>query len=215
MDGQHDPQLPVVSAPPPLAAPIIQPAPAPAAPSGRRPGRFLVLRRALRLMFRRWLYAMTLLFRWMRPFAGFVAVIVVLLGVAGWMAAQLWLPAASSGADVRVAPIVPAAAVEHYIQGQQTFNADLMWESLSSEAQAARLENGISKDMMQFQANRDRQRGVQFLRYDYIGGVKLKDGGSMYFYAVDLDSPQRSGKLPFTFLADSEGKVRGLIAPEY
>ncbi|HEX5690111.1 MAG TPA: hypothetical protein VFX76_08915, partial [Roseiflexaceae bacterium] len=100
-------------------------------------------------------------------------------------------------------------------QGQQTFNADLMWDSLSPEAQASRLESGISKDMMQVQANRDRQRGVQFLHFDYIGGVKLKDGGSMYFYAVELDSPQRSGKLPFTFVADSDGKVRGLIAPEY
>jgi hypothetical protein len=174
-----------------------------------------MLRRALRLLFRRWLYAMAIIFRWMRPVAGFVAVIVVLVGLLGWMAVQLWWPSGDAAADQRVASIVPASGVQHYIQGQQTFNADLMWESLSPEAQASRLENGISKDMMQIQANRDRQRGVQFLHFDYIGGVKLKDGGSMYFYAVDLDSPQRSGKLPFTFVADSEGKVRGLIAPEY
>jgi hypothetical protein len=169
----------------------------------------------MRLLFRRWLYVMTILFRWMRPIAGFVAIVVVLLGLMTWMAVQLWWPSGEAPQDARVASLQPAPAVVHYIEGQQTFNADLMWEALSPEAQAARLENGVSKDMMQFQANRDRMRGVQFRHFDYIGGVKLKDGSSMYFYAVDLDSPQGSGKLPFTFVADSDGRVRGLIAPEY
>jgi len=211
MERPHDPQLPIVSAP---AAPI-QPISVAITSPAKRPGRFLVLRRTIRLLFRRWLYVMTLLFRWMRPIAWSVAIVVVLLGVMAWMAVQLWWPSGNTAQDARVAPLQPAPGVEHYIQGQQTFNADLMWESLSPEAQASRLENGMSKNVMQTQANRDRMRGVQFKHFDYIGGVKLKDGSSMYFYAVDLDSPQGSGKLPFTFVADSDGRVRGLIAPEY
>src|SRR5262245_47935334 len=127
MEGSHDPQLPVVSAP---TAQLAPPAAAPAAAPARRPGRFLVFRRAVRLLFRRWLYAMTILFRWMRPVAGFVVAIVALLGVVGWLAAQLWWPSGDAAKDARVAPLVPAAAVEHYILGQQSFNADLMWESL-------------------------------------------------------------------------------------
>jgi hypothetical protein len=218
MEGSHDPQLPVISTPPVSAAPPTlpaQPVPAPIAPPAKRPGRFLVFRRVTRLLVRRWLYAMTILFRWLRPVAGFLVTIVALLGVIGWLAAKLWWPAGEVSKDVRVAPLVPAPAVEHYIQGQQSFNADLMWESLSPAAQASRLENGVSKDVMQVQANRQRLGGVQYRHYDYIGGVKLKDGGSMYFYAVDLDTPQGSGKLPFTFVADSDGKVQGVIAPQY
>ena len=60
---------------------------------------------------------------------------------------------------------------------------------------------------MQAQANSERTGGLQYRRYDYIGGVKLNDG-EHYFYAVDLSSPQGSAKLPITFLADSDGKVR-------
>ncbi len=175
------------------------------APPAKRPGRWLRLRRTLRLLFRRWLYAMTLVFRWMRPYAAFVGIVAALLGVIVWMGVQLWWPSASTTQDVRV--------VAHYIQGQQTFNADLMWESLSTTSQVNRLQNGISKATMQAQANSERTGGLQYRHYDYIGGVKLNDGGSMYFYAVDLSSPQGSAKLPITFLADSDGKVRTLIVP--
>jgi hypothetical protein len=164
---------------------------------------------------RRWLYVMAILFRWMRPFIGFVAAVAALLVVILWMSVQLWGPASTASQDARVAALPPSPDVEHYIQGQQTFNADLMWASLSTEAQAARLQSGASKLTMQSQVDQDRLRGVQFLHYDYIGGVKLRDGGTMFFYAVDLDTPERTSKLPFTFVADKDGKVRGLIAPEY
>src|SRR5262245_48589891 len=126
MEGSHDPQLPVVSTPPMLPA-----APTPIAPPAKRPGRFLVFRRAMRLLFRRWLYVMTVLFRWMRPAVGFVAVIAVLLGVVGWLAAQLWWPGGDAPRDVRVAPLPPPSAIETFLQGQQTYNAELMWQAYS------------------------------------------------------------------------------------
>jgi hypothetical protein len=162
---------------------------------------------------RRWFYVMTVIFRWMRPFAGFVAVIAALLVLIVLIAVQLWWPA-TDAQDVRVAALPPPPAVEHYIQGQQTFNADLIWESLSTEAQVEKLQNGASKATLQSQADQERLR-VQYLHYDYIGGVKLKSGGSMYFYAVDLATPELSGKLPFTFVADKDGKVLMLVAPKY
>jgi hypothetical protein len=70
MEGSHETQLPVVDTPTTSLSSSIQSAPAPSASPARRPGRFLVFRRAMRLLFRRWLYVMTLLFRWMRPVAG-------------------------------------------------------------------------------------------------------------------------------------------------
>jgi len=213
MDGQHESQLPVVSAPPQLAAPVIQAEPASVASPPRRPGRFLVLRRAIRLMFRRWLYAMTLLFRWMRPVAGFVAVILVLLGVMGWMAAQLWLPSAGTQRDVRVAPLQPPGAVEAFLQGQQTYNAELMWEAYSPHYQAAQLQRGASKDMLQAQADSQRRRGLQYVHSDYIGGVKLDDGRSMYFYTVDLTLESQHATLPYIFTADPQGKIVEIDSP--
>src|SRR5262245_3490580 len=98
MDGSPEPQYPIVS---PAAAPPAHPTPI--SPPTKRPGRFLVFCRLTRLLFRRWLYAMTILFRWIRPIAGFLAVIVALVSVIGWMAVQLWWPAGEAPKDARVA----------------------------------------------------------------------------------------------------------------
>src|SRR5262245_15581081 len=109
MEGSPEPQYPIVSAPATLPA-----QPAPIAPPAKRPGRFLVFRRLTRLLFRRWLYAMTVLFRWMRPIAGFLVVIVALISLIGWMAVQLWWPAGEAPKDARVAPLPPTSAIETF-----------------------------------------------------------------------------------------------------
>ena len=67
------------------------------------------------------------------PYAVFVGIVTVLLGVIVWMGVQLWWPSASTTQDVRVVALPPPPAVQNYIQGQQTFNADLMRESLSTD----------------------------------------------------------------------------------
>jgi hypothetical protein len=210
MEGSHEPQLPVVSAPAVLAA---QPTPIPIAPPARRPGRFLVFRRLIRLLFRRWLYAMAILFRWLRPVLGFVVAIVALLGVIGWMAVQLWWPSGDSPRDARVAPLAPASAVETFLQGQQTYNAELMWQAYSADYQAAQLERGATKAVLQAQADSQRRRGLQYVHSDYIGGVKLEDGRSMYFYTVDLALQAQHGKFPYIFTADPEGKIVDIDSP--
>src|SRR5262245_18340854 len=199
MEGSHDPQLPVVSAPAALPA---QPAPNPIAPPTRRPGRFLVLRRLTRLLFRRWLYAMTVLFRWMRPAIGYVAVIVALLGVIGWMAVQLWWPDSNTPRDARVAPLPPTRAIESFLQGQQTYNAELMWQPYSPDYQAAQLERGATKAVLPAQADCQLRRGLQYTHADHIGCVKLEDGRSMYFYTVDLALESLHGKFPYIFTSD-------------
>jgi hypothetical protein len=208
MEGSHEPQLPVVSAPAVHSA-----LPAPIAPPVKRPGRFLVFWRITRLLFRRWLYAMTILFRWLRPVAGFLAVIIALVGVIGWMAAQLWWPAGDAPRDARVAPLAPASAIETFLQGQQTYNADLMWQAYSADYQAAQLERGATKDVLQAQADSQRRRGLQYVRSDYIGGVKLEDGRSMYFYTVDLALEAQHGKFPYIFTADPDGKIVAIDSP--
>jgi hypothetical protein len=208
MEGSPEPQYTVVNTSVPLAA-----QPQVIAPPAKRPGRFLVFRRLTRLLFRRWLYAMTILFRWMRPVAGYLAAIVFLLGVCGWMAVQLWWPTGEAPKDARVAALPPTSAIEAFLQGQQTYNAELMWQAYSPDYQAAQLERGATKAVLQAQADSQRRRGLQYVRADYIGGVKLEDGRSMYFYTVDLALETQHGKFPYIFTADPEGKIVEIDSP--
>ena len=205
MERPHDPQYPVVGAPAPSSS--IEPVSVAITSPLRRPGRFLVFRRATRLLFRRWLYAMTLVFRWMRPFAGFIAIVVVLLGVVAWMATQLWWPASAPAQDMRVASLQPAPAIQTYLQGQQSHNADLIWQAYSPSFQATELQRGVTKVLLQAQADTERQNGWRYGRADYIGGIKLDSDHSMYFYTVDLTVNAQQFKTPFIFVADLKGEL--------
>lgn len=214
MQSSYDPQLPVASTPAASVAPSTQPVivGAVAAPA-KRPGRFLVIRKAMRLLVRRWLYTMTLLFRWMRPFAGFAAVIALLLIAMSWMAVQLWWPSSAPAQDVRVAALEPAPSVKEFLQGQQSYNADLMWQAYSPDYQAAELQRGATKAMLQAQADNQRRVGLRYVRSEYIGGVKMEDGRSMYFYTIDLARDALRAKIPFIFTADPNGKIIEIDSP--
>lgn len=202
-------QQPVVSGSqltPNYAVPATYAAPQPA--TSERPSRWLVFRRGVRLLIRRLIYGLVLLFRPLRPIAGFVVVVLALLGVIGWMAFQLWGPApAETVGDTRAPLIPPSTAVENYIKGQQNYNAELMWSSLSTESQANQLNGGASKETLQERINQKKTGGLRFSKYEYIGGVQLEQGGNMYVYSVDVQTPSASGKLPMTFLVDSDGKI--------
>ena len=179
----------------------------------RRPGIWTIFVRTLRLLLRRFLYTLIVLGRPLRPIAGFLVVVLALLGVIGWLSYQLWAPKPGESHDTRVSPLPPSSAVETYIQGQRTYNASLMWDALSNEAQANRLSQGASKETLRVRADNEKLQGLQYKNYDYIGGVKLPDGGRMYFYAVDLEFQSKRGKLPMTFTADADGKVISVYSP--
>ncbi|HJZ48760.1 MAG TPA: hypothetical protein VKE41_16395 [Roseiflexaceae bacterium] len=211
MDETREPQQAVAA---PVAYQPVYPAPqAPYyAPPPVKAGRWLRFRRMNRLLLRRLLYGMTLLGRALRPYAAFIVVILALLGVIGWMSYLLWAPKAAPVAFQRAESLPPAAAVETYIKGQQNFNADMMWDSYSTDYQANQLANGASKATLQAQASSQRSAGLQFVHYDYIGGVKL-DTGSMYFYSVDLSLQNQRARFPIIFKADHDGKIVGIDSP--
>lgn len=169
----------------------------------------------IRLMLVRILRGLLIGGRVLRPYAMFFFVVIALLGVIGWMGIQLWWPKTTSTAvvDQRVAALPPASAVETYMKGRQSYNADMMWDSFSTEYQADQLENGASKSTMQAQANRERLIGLKYERYEYIGGVKLEDGSGMYFYALELSLQNQQAKLPIVFSADADGKIERIILP--
>jgi hypothetical protein len=185
-------------------------------PTPVKASRWLRFRRLLRLLLRRVLYGTTIVGRVLRPFAAFIAIVLVLLGALSYLSYLLWWPSSDTAVvDTRVAAIAPAPAVERYIQGQQSFNADLMWEAFSTDFQARQLSQGASKDTLQSQADQERQMGFQYSHYDYIGGVKREDGGSMYFYSVDVKLPDQQVKVPYVYIADADGKIINIMYPRF
>ncbi len=184
-----------------------------AAPAAPRAGAFTRFVRLLRLLLRRLLYGTVLLGRALRPFALTLVVAAGLLSVIGWMSWQIWGPKPGAPDFVRAESIAPAPAVLNYLQGRKTFNADLMWEAFSTEYQSSQLNLGASKATLQSQANTEKSMGLVYNRYDYVGGVSLDDGGSMYFYSVLVSMQSQSAKVPLVITANPDGKIVSIISP--
>ena len=166
-----------------------------------------------RLLLRRLLRGSIVVGRVLRPYAATLIVAFVLLGVIGWMSYLLWAPKAAPAAFQRADSLPPAAAVETFIKGQQDFNADMMWDAYSTDYQASQLASGASKATLQAQATSQRSAGLQFVHSDYIGGVQLDGGRSMYFYTIDLAKADQHGRFSYVFTADADGKVVDVDSP--
>jgi len=147
----------------------------------------------------------------LRPRLGWVLAVMVLSGIVGFqflLLASSWLSAASS-ADQRVSNLQPPPAVERFLTGQATYDADLMWDALSADLQSAFAERGGSKEAMAAQAQSERVAGQRYREAAYIGGVPLQDNRWRFFYVVDIVSPapERNGRFTFIFTTDRDGKI--------
>ncbi len=165
----------------------------------------LLLRRLARLLLRLWLLA--------RPHLGWLVLTAFLLGIIGVLGLMLIVPrlvgAADDPGDARVALIQPADAVENFLRGQQTYDADLMWESLSPELRSALEQQAITRDSLAEQVESERRAGHRYRRFEYVGGVEVEGRRKMYFYVVEIQSPvpERNGTFSFVFTVDPNGKI--------
>ncbi len=100
-------------------------------------------------------------------------------------------------------------ATEDYLHGNRDYNADLIWNSLDSDAQSRLTAGGGSRDDLQQQMDTAKQKGVQLAEMSYIGGKTLPDGSSMQFYLVGIR--QQAGSSvdyqPYMFTLDRDGKI--------
>lgn len=206
MHSSYDPQHPLVN----NTATPSPPSQAPMTP--QRPGRFLVLRTTIRLLVLRFLYNLTILFRKLRPHAISASIITFLLILVAFMAVKLWWPT-TPVEDVRVAALPPAPAVEAFLKGQQSYNADVMWDSFSLQYQAQRLQRGSDKSILQMQADEERRQGLRYGNPSYIGGKKLEDGSSLYFYTLELAFNTQRATMPYVFTAGPDGKITSIYSP--
>ena len=124
------------------------------------------------------------------------------------------------GAGVALAPSIPGVAVIRpgagepqatgdYLRGNRDYNADLVWQSLSSDARQRLSGQGGSEEDLQRQMELARQRGFRLEDYSYIGGKSLPDGTSMQFYLVSVRQQTRAelDYQPYMFTLDRDGKI--------
>jgi hypothetical protein len=136
----------------------------------------------------------------------------------GWLAGLVLIIAAIVVAPMYIGSIPGVAnlrppsapnATEDYLRGNQTYNADLVWNSLDSDAQSRLTSQGGSRDDLQQQMDAAKQKGVQIAEMSYIGGKSLPDGTSMQFYLVGIR--QQAGSSidyqPYMFTLDRDGKI--------
>ena|SRR5712691_1268390 len=101
-------------------------------------------------------------------------------------------------------------STDNYLKGNQTYNAELMWNSMSDEAlERFRTRGGTQQDM-QRQLEMARSSGTKVEQVNYIGGQGLPDGTSLQFYVVSTRGP---GTRPdpeyvtYIFTLDRSGKI--------
>src|SRR5438876_4400933 len=113
---------------------------------------------------------------------GWLAGLVVLVALI--IAVPMFLPSIPGMANLRgsTAPV----STEDYLRGNRDYNADLVWNSLDTDAQSRLASQGGSRDDLQQQMDAARQKGVQLAEMAYIGGKSLPDGTSMQFYLVGI-----------------------------
>lgn len=198
--------MPTSPSTPHLATPQAVAYPAPPAPSALE----LAIRYA-RLLLHRALWLAEQLWRLLRPQLGWLVFTTVLLGVIGWLSLLLVLPrlVRSESADTRVALIPPAPAVLDFLRGQQSYDADLMWESFSASFQETLQARDFTRERLAAQMEQERRAGQRYRKFDYVGGVRLANAQTMYFYVVEVALPQENGSrsISFVFTVDRDGKI--------
>jgi hypothetical protein len=143
----------------------------------------------------------------------FVIVLVALLAAASLALFQSGLPALSlslPSAPFRVGGGGAPSATENYMKGTETFNAELVWNALSDEAQGRYRSRGGSMQALQGQMDQAKQAGAQLEQVTYIGGQAFPDGTSMHFYTVLTRGPQSrtdAEPVPYVFTLDKSGKI--------
>jgi hypothetical protein len=156
------------------------------------------IRRALVRIIRHFVLHPAALIGWL---IGLIAVIAVLVAI------PMFAPSIPVLSTLR--PQSAPSATEDYMRGNRDYNADLMWQSLSNDAQSRLRDQGGSPEDLQRQMDSAKQRGMRLEEVSYIGGKALPDGTSMQFYLVGIRQQTRSDidYQPYMFTLDRDGKI--------
>ena len=143
----------------------------------------------------------------------FAIVLVALIAGAALVTLQAGLPTLSlslPSPSFKVGSGGAPNSTENYMKGTETFNAELVWNALSDEAQGRYRSRGGSMQALQSQMDQAKQAGAQLEQVTYIGGQAFPDGTSMHFYTVLTKGPQPrtdAEPIPYVFTLDKSGKI--------
>lgn len=99
-------------------------------------------------------------------------------------------------------------ATAMYLKGQESYNAQLVWDAYSERAIREAQRRGLSVDDTQRQLDRARQAGTRIEQINYVGGYPISNG-SMHFYIVFRSDTNRreATPVPYVFTLDTSGKI--------
>ena len=192
----------------PVAPPTAPPSPVPAPPSP-----LMIGERVARLLLGRAMGASEQGWRLVAPRLGWLVLTGFLVGIIAVLSLLLVLPRfvqRGPTIDPRVAILPPVTAVEDFLRGQQTYDADLMWASFSPELRKSLEGRNITRATLAQQAESERRAGQRYGNFKYIGGVEIAGHQRMYFYVVEILTAQQKAPTTFIFTVGSDGKIMGI-----
>lgn len=152
--------------------------------------------------------------------ARLVVVVLAVLAIVGGIAA-LFAAGGAPGLSVSAPSLsLPGGgrapdATESFLKGQQSANADLIWNSFSDEILTRLRGEGVSKADFQRRLEVSQQRGAKLEQINYIGGQSLPDGTSMHFYVVAQRAGPARGEgvdyVPWIFYLNRVGKIDKIL----
>jgi len=108
----------------------------------------------------------------------------------------------------------PPPAVDEYISGMTSFNAQLMWDALDPQAVQTMASQGESEQVLQQNLDQVKQKGARYDSVAFVGGYPLNNGDSYLFYVVTrrgfaTDSTGRgvADQVFFVFTVGPNGKI--------
>jgi hypothetical protein len=143
------------------------------------------------------------------PRAFITGLLLLVVAGAGWLFFQSG--ASLPGPNLALpGPRGAPTATENYLKGNQSYNAELMWTSLSEEALDRFRSRGGTVQDMQRQLDTARERGSRLDQINYVGGYPLPDGSSLQFYVVASRGPSARTEaeyVTYIFTLDRAGKI--------
>lgn len=137
-----------------------------------------------------------------------VSALLIALIATALIVRQLTLPAPPALAIEKLTnlPAIPASVIR-YLHGQETYNAQEMWDSLDTTARTS--SNG-TESQLQTTLSQERAQGIQITRYVYSGGYLAADGSSHFTIEVYATKSGQVGTYTWYFVVGSNGLIKSI-----
>ncbi len=103
----------------------------------------------------------------------------------------------------------PSPVVERYIQALADSDAQTMWNLFSDEMKEYMQTSNGGQAVETLQAGLDsvKEKGGRYVGGTYVGGTPLGDGRNVYFYVLDVETPNGGLRVPYIYTVGPDGKI--------